>query len=179
MHESNYLSPTLYQQVGTIHKVRHVQQGIIALNLHYQAASFPSISRLFVRQGACHIPYHVVDWQDKGHAATCTLPDLVQFFDMEQGAGGREVYLTAYEVEGMVTKNTPSSHWIGYTVYDKVLGHLGEVSAVYERVSQPLLGIAYAGREVLIPYHTHFVAKVDVAAQRIELTLPSGYLEAM
>ena len=179
MHESDYLTPELYQQVGTIHKVRHVQQGTIALNLHYQAASFPPIYRLFVRQGACHIPYHVVDWQGKGHTAICTLPDLVRFFDTEQGAGGREVYLAAHEVEEMVTKDTPSSHWIGYAVYDKVLGHLGKVSAVYERVSQPLLGIAYAGREVLIPYHPHFVAKVDVAAQRIDLTLPSGYLESM
>ncbi len=55
---------------------------------------------------------------------------------------------------------------------------VGRVEAVdFSAGEAPLLVVKGGGREFLIPFAASYLKRLDVAAQRIEMTLPEGMLE--
>ena len=64
---------------------------------------------------------------------------------------------------------------IGFTVETE--GRKGEISDYYDSDANPLFGIDFGGREVLVPAAGEFIAGIDFERKHIKLVLPEGLLE--
>jgi 16S rRNA processing protein RimM len=66
---------------------------------------------------------------------------------------------------------------VGFKIYDKITGLLGQVEAFIDNSSNPLLEISTPKGEMLIPFHTHFVHSINVKLKQITVDLPEGLLD--
>lgn len=66
---------------------------------------------------------------------------------------------------------------IGYTMWDKVYGKIGELTAVNDSTPQALFIIDHAGKEVLVPINDDLIEKIDKKKKEIHLLLPEGLLD--
>lgn len=53
-------------------------------------------------------------------------------------------------------------------------GCLGEITDFYDSDANPLFGITFDGREVLVPAVEEFIAAIDFEKRRIRMVLPEG-----
>lgn len=56
-------------------------------------------------------------------------------------------------------------------------GFEGEVTDFYDSEANPLFGVTFDGREVLIPAAEEFIAGIDFEGKHIKMVLPAGLLE--
>lgn len=66
---------------------------------------------------------------------------------------------------------------IGYTVEDEKLGKLGTITCYFTETAQPLLGMSYQGKEVLIPVNDAIVGTPNEKLKIVPVRLPEGLLE--
>ncbi|MCS6834164.1 MAG: 16S rRNA processing protein RimM, partial [Flammeovirgaceae bacterium] len=66
---------------------------------------------------------------------------------------------------------------IGYTVEDEKLGRLGTITCYFTETPQPLLGMSYQGKEVLIPVNDAIVGMPNEKMKVIPVRLPEGLIE--
>ena len=64
---------------------------------------------------------------------------------------------------------------IGFTV--EAEGRTGRIADYYDSEANPLFGIDFDGREVLVPAAEEFFAGIDFEGKHIKLVLPEGLLE--
>jgi 16S rRNA processing protein RimM len=86
-------------------------------------------------------------------------------------------------VPGDAVPEPPEGTWyhfqlLGCRVVDAVAGDLGEVVDLVEDGGGLLLVVAGEGRRVPVPFVERFLVRVDVAARRIDVSLPEGLVEA-
>lgn len=66
---------------------------------------------------------------------------------------------------------------VGYSVQDKSLGKIGQVTQVYEFPNQDLFGVDHQSKEVLIPINDQLIVKVDHQLKQVDVDLPEGLLD--
>jgi len=66
----------------------------------------------------------------------------------------------------------------GCRCVDRAAGELGTVAEVLEGGGGTLLRVESDRGELLLPFVDAYLGNVDVAAQRIDWTLPEGFLDA-
>ena len=66
---------------------------------------------------------------------------------------------------------------IGCACVDEHEGELGRVARVLEDGGGLILEISSESRNLLVPFVDAYLKKVDIAARRIELTMPKGLIE--
>lgn len=66
---------------------------------------------------------------------------------------------------------------IDYTVIDKNLGTLGEITGFNTSGPQPIMVMEYKGKEILIPASKEIVIKPNKKDRTMEVHLPEGLLE--
>lgn len=64
---------------------------------------------------------------------------------------------------------------IGFTV--ETDGRRGRIADFYDNEVNPLFGIEFDGREVLVPFAEEFIAAIDFEARHMKLILPEGLME--
>ena len=64
---------------------------------------------------------------------------------------------------------------IGFTV--EAGGYDGTISEFYDSEANPLFGVDFDGREVLIPAAEEFIAGIDFERKHIRMVLPEGLME--
>ncbi len=66
---------------------------------------------------------------------------------------------------------------LGYTVQDELLGKLGIITQLYEGSHQDIIGMEYAGKEVLIPVVDAIILGSDSATKTLHTRLPNGLVD--
>lgn len=60
----------------------------------------------------------------------------------------------------------------GFVVVDKILGELGTVSFVSKQTAQRLIYVQNDEQEFCIPFHSHFIQKIDKEKKQIIVSVP-------
>ena len=90
---------------------------------------------------------------------------------------GCEVQIPASERVELQDGSAYISDLVGLAAYEHGK-FLGEILAVeFGAGEAPLLKIERRGRELLVPFASAYILKLDAAAKKIELALPEGMLE--
>jgi len=66
---------------------------------------------------------------------------------------------------------------IGFSVEDKNLGGLGNVTGVLDSGSNPLLSVMNNSQEILIPVNAPFIVSIRKTEKKIFVELPDGFLD--
>jgi len=64
-----------------------------------------------------------------------------------------------------------------YTVYDKVMGLIGQVNKLISIDKNPLIQIINGKKEILIPFTEDFIEEIDHTNKEIHMNLPDGLLD--
>lgn len=100
--------------------------------------------------------------------------------ELAESLVGKEILI---EKEQLPELEKDTWYWqdlYGLAVIDETLGPLGTIERIFPTGANDVLVVVGKDREkgeteVLIPMHSHFVAKVDLDAGIMETTLPEGY----
>ena len=63
---------------------------------------------------------------------------------------------------------------LGFTVFDKELGEIGEITEIFETPHQILLQVISNDREILIPMVEEFILRINKRKKQLFMDLPEG-----
>lgn len=67
--------------------------------------------------------------------------------------------------------------WVGYTIYDRETGEIGEIETITELPQQFLAELTFEGRGIMIPLHEDLILAIDHDLKSVLMDLPEGLLE--
>ena len=67
--------------------------------------------------------------------------------------------------------------FVGFKVFDKELGSLGEIEAVDESTMNVLFFINKDGKEIILPAHEEFIVDLNKKDRIITVELPDGLID--
>lgn len=171
-----------YFHIGSFGKPIGINGEIVAKFLYelddHALAKLPA---LFVEIDYIKIPYYVNNITFKDAKAIVQL-DLIQSKTVAYTLCNLPLFLPlSLKPTFIKVANTsiPYNFLIGFLVNDIQLGSLGKIQTIYATRDQYIIGVDYENKELLIPYHSEFIIKVDEAQKKITIQLPEGYLDAM
>ena len=65
---------------------------------------------------------------------------------------------------------------VGFNVIDNTVGEIGIVDFVNNKTAQKLIIITNKSKKILIPFHEHFIKKIDTKNQKILVDIPEELL---
>ncbi len=65
---------------------------------------------------------------------------------------------------------------VGFKVFDKVLGELGQITKWYNIPQNPLLEFYYQGKPILLPANEETIVSIDAEKKLLTANLPDGIL---
>jgi 16S rRNA processing protein RimM len=89
---------------------------------------------------------------------------------------GCRVFLTGSAISNNI--NTNSQILIGYNVIGPENVKIGSISEIIPNNGQWLLNVISAdGKDILIPFHEHFIVRIDKRKKVVMMDIPEGLLE--
>jgi 16S rRNA processing protein RimM len=90
---------------------------------------------------------------------------------------GREMYLPLSTLPPLKGKKFYYHEVKGFSVIDSVHGNIGTLLRVMEFPRQPMLQIAFGGKEILIPLVNEIILKVDRKMKELHIRAPEGLID--
>ncbi len=123
------------------------------------------------------VPLFVSSFERRGNASA-----VVQFddFDREQEATllvGKTLYREKACPEDGEDPQTDCEALIGYELTDRTTGRRGTVTAFYDYPGNPLLGVDFDGREIMVPAADGLIEVTSIRKRQLEADLPEGLFE--
>lgn len=132
---------------------------------------------LWVGIDSLAVPLFISSFERRGVASA-----VVLFDDYEREAEAELlVGKVLYKEEAFADKeNEPQTAFdalIGYELTDRGTGRRGRVTAFYDYPGNPLLGVDFNGREVLVPAADGLLEVASVRKRKLEAELPEGLFD--
>ncbi len=138
--------------------------------------NFSKLESVFVNLNNKLIPFFIQHISVQGKKAILTLEDINDL-TAAQTLFDKELYLPLIhlpEDDGTIFKYTDL---IGFTVADKTLGMLGQITDVYALPGQDVLAMDYKNKEILIPASEELITKLEKKKKIVHIEIPEGLLE--
>lgn len=131
---------------------------------------------LVIDLGSFLVPFFLEEYRFKNDIAA-----IVKFEGVESEADanklvGKSIYLPLTFKSGLTHENITWKDFVGFHVYDKHVGELGEIAYVDESTANILFVVLYRGEEVYIPAVEEFVLDIQLDKKNIYMDLPEGLL---
>ncbi len=123
------------------------------------------------------VPLYVASFERQGGGR-----GVMVFDDFETPAEvklliGKTLYFPPVSAEREETGEADLNTLIGYELTDRASGRTGIVREFYDYPGNPLLGVDFDGREVLVPASDGMIEVVSVRKKRLAGELPEGLFE--
>jgi len=89
---------------------------------------------------------------------------------------GCKIYLHHDSYKGEVVSNE-LNELIGFTVFDKERGKLGNITRIDNFSGNVVLTIQYANHEILIPFSEELIVQLEEVKQELHLDCPDGLID--
>lgn len=143
--------------------------------------NFPEIldpaESLWVGIDSLAVPLFVSSFQRRGSASAVVLFDDFEREEEAELLVGKVLYK-----EGAFSgkKNEPQTDFdalLGYELMDRATGRRGRVTAFYDYPGNPLLGVDFDGREIMVPAADGLIEVASVRKRKLEAELPEGLFD--
>ena len=88
----------------------------------------------------------------------------------------REVYIPNKFLSEALKINTDKLI-LGFDVVDNILGKIGVVNFINDKISQKLIIVKNKEKEFFIPYHENFVLNIDLTKKILEVSIPQELID--
>ncbi|MGI2299651.1 ribosome maturation factor RimM [Candidatus Cardinium hertigii] len=166
-----------YFQIGAFKKPIGNDGGLVAYFVAYNPAKLAKLPALFVEIDRVKVPYTIKNITGTAHKTIIHLnliPSKTEAYTLRNLSLFLPIVLQPEWQQAMLPYSL-----VGAVVEDTALGPLGIIQAIYRMRDQYIMAVDHPKKELLIPYVTPFLIKVNTAAKKVTVTLPEGYLEAM
>ncbi|PST85032.1 16S rRNA processing protein RimM [Pedobacter yulinensis] len=123
------------------------------------------------------VPYFVASLKIHANSTGYLLLDDVDHIDKAQPLVRKKVYLPLAEKPVAGEDDFAFTDLKGFTVTDRRLGLLGQITDVHVYPQQFVAALLYREKEVLFPLNEDFIMAIDQQAGSVETDLPEGLLE--
>lgn len=163
-------------QLGFLGKTRGLDGTIL---LHFDAdnpAKYYTINACLIEMNGQLVPHFIESIEgDRGKAAVRF--EEVKNQDQAKRLAGKKVFLPLDALQDEEEVDYYHHELLGCTVVDAQLGQLGQVARLYDQGPNPLMGMYYEGREVLIPIVDAIITALDVEHKTVQVRLPDGLID--
>lgn len=137
---------------------------------------------LWVECDSRAVPLFVASFERRGNGAAVVLFDDFERAETAELLVGKVLYYergrkTARAEGDAEGKNTDLEALIGFELTDSLTGRRGTVVAFYDYPGNPLLGVDFDGREVMVPAADGLVEVESVRRKLLRAELPEGLFE--
>lgn len=132
---------------------------------------------LWVEIDSLAVPLFVSSFEWRGNASAVVLFDD---FEKEKEAEilvGKVLYQEGASANDGEDTQADFDALIGYELTDRATGRRGRVTAFYDYPGNPLLGVDFDGREVMVPAADGLVEVASVRKRQLEADLPEGLFD--
>jgi len=138
--------------------------------------AYRDLVSVFIQQDKQLIPFFITRLNISSNKAILSLEESTSI-DAANKLKGAALYLPLSLLPELSNDQFYFHEIIGYTVYDKALGEIGEVTTIFDAGPQDLLAIDHKGKEVLVPINDETVGKVNKDKKQIFVNLPAGLID--
>jgi 16S rRNA processing protein RimM len=128
---------------------------------------------VFITIDGAPVPFYFKSFVARGAKRAVVVFDDMETQRLAEALVGKTLWLP----EAKAAATTGHPELTGYTAYDRQHGELGEVAGIVYFPNNPCLQIIFHGRELLVPFHTSIVVKINARKRTLETVLPDGLLE--
>jgi 16S rRNA processing protein RimM len=138
---------------------------------------YQSIQHVFLEIKKQYLPYQIefVNIDERGFF-TLKITDIISI-EQARAFVNKKMFLPLHMLPKLSGNSFYFHEVIGFQVYDSNFGYCGLIEGVIDANIQPLLQIAYLGKEILIPIHNDIITKVDRKQNILHVTCPDGLID--
>ncbi len=164
-------------QLGHISRLHGYKGSVVAFFDTDRPEAYTKLESVLIENDGELVPFFIEDLSrnSKGHF-------ILSFEDLEleeaQSYIGAELYLPLSLLPPLSGKQFYFHEVLGFSIYDKEAGLIGNLEAMLDSGAQPLFKISNADqKEILVPAIDDFIERIDREQKEIHLILPEGLLE--
>ncbi len=138
--------------------------------------AWEGIATIFIEQNGQLVPFFIESLSLKGEKAFAKW-DEVDTLEQARALQGCSLYLPKSMRPKSGRNEFHNDEVSGFTLVDKQLGELGEITSVEQHGAQRFLVFVHRQKEHLLPLNAPFLKSVNKTARRITVELPEGFLD--
>lgn len=135
-----------------------------------------AIASVFVEQNGQLVPFFIESFSLKGEKAFFKWEEVTTL-DHAKALQGCSLYLPKSMRPKSGRNEFHNDEVIGFTLVDKRLGELGDITSVEQHGAQRFLVFAHRQKQHLLPLNAPFLKSVNKTTRRITVELPEGFLD--
>lgn len=139
--------------------------------------SLDTAEPLWVGIDALAVPLYISSFERRGAASAVVLFDDFEREVEAELLVGKVLYKEGAFLSKESESQTDFDALIGYELTDRVTGQRGRVTAFYDYPGNPLLGVDFDDREVLVPAADGLLEVASVRKRKLEAELPEGLFD--
>ena len=133
---------------------------------------FEEISAVFINQ----LPYFIISKDINTEKQAIVLLEDIDNKEKAHPLQGKDIYAKDDDLTEILEEE-PYHDLAGFTISDKNMGIIGEITKVLELPHQFLAQVFKDEKEILIPLNDDFILNIDEKKKLIEMQLPDGLLD--
>jgi len=152
-------------------------EGAVAVKLEkIFTENIPQMESVFLEIDGRPVPFFISEMEYNGADILKLSFDGYNSIEKVSEFAGCRVFLTGSSNAG--NQNSDTQNIIGYLVFDHENREIGSISDIIANNGQWLLNIISPDRKhILIPFHEHFIIRIDKKKKIIVMDIPEGLLE--
>lgn len=139
--------------------------------------SLDSAEPLWVGIDSLAVPLFISSFERRGAASAVVLFDDFEREAVAELLVGKVLYKEGAYLSKESESQTDFDALIGYELMDRATGRRGRVTSFYDYPGNPLLGVDFDGREVLVPAADGLLEVASVRKRKLEAELPEGLFD--
>lgn len=139
--------------------------------------SLDTAEPLWVEIDLLAVPLFVSSFERRGASSAVVLFDDFERPGVAEMLVGKTLYMANANGAEAEDKGTDFDALVGFELTDRNSGRRGTVTAFYDYPGNPLLGVDFDGREVLVPAADGMVEVASVRKRKLEAELPEGLFD--
>jgi 16S rRNA processing protein RimM len=163
-------------ELGIISKTHGLDGEVIVSFDVDDVSAYAELESFFVEIKGQLVPYIIEYFHPHKEKIIAKLEEVNTWEDAQKVLG-KNIYLPLSFLPKLKEGQYYFHEIVGYTVEDEKLGKLGVITSYFTETAQPLLGMLYQGKEVLIPVNDDIVRKPNHEQKTLKVSLPEGLLE--
>jgi 16S rRNA processing protein RimM len=163
-------------ELGIISKTHGLDGEVIVFFDADDVNAYADLVSFFVEIKGQLVPY-MIEYLHPHKEKIIAKLEEIDSLESAQKVLGKHIYLPLSFLPKLKEGQYYFHEIVGYTVEDEKLGKLGVINSYFTETAQPLLGMVYQGKEVLIPVNDDIVRKPNHSQKTLSVNLPEGLLE--
>ncbi len=162
-------------QIGFIQKTHGVKGELtLALieNVDYEALE---VDFLYLDIDNGLVPFYVESYRIKSTKNVLIKLESIDTENRANELSGIAVFVNSEQLKDQ--DQLSDTDFLGYRVFDRNKGYIGEINAVLEITNNPLFSLDFEGKEILFPINPNFIIATDDAEKTVQVDLPEGLID--